>query len=140
MIACIKTEATNIASGFALCGLASTLIGFSSVTILGGLAVSSVFIRPHIKDFFYSPDINKLYPDLNSSKNFNPTKDEFESACNFLNMQPSTSNELVKRAMTIFRDGHNLENCNEKEVNHFFELEKAYRVIRNYRKNNNQWN
>jgi len=129
-----------------LCGASGAALGslmFPVGTVLGGTAgaalglyLSLFYVLPFLND----QKIKNFYDYLKEEENF--TEDElYEKALDKLNLNKNSSNKLVKNARRNHLSAFHPDKINgdlnlQKEL---FKLERAYRIIQNYRKNKNVW-
>lgn len=144
-----KVELLNALAGVSLGAggavLGTCLLGFfspvmSTASLVGSVVVSSIALRPYLKEFFAKKDFKDLVIELNSFENIEPDEILYEQSLDKLNLAKDSSNELVKRVRRTYLATFDLEKCNQERIRKLVELEKAFKIIRNYRKKQNLWN
>jgi len=137
----LTTTMTTLFCGVSCAALGSLM--FPAGTVLVGTAgaalglyLSICYVLPYLTD----QTIKNLYDYLKVEENF--TEDElYEKALDKLNLNKNSSNKLVKNARRNYLLAFHPDKINDdlnlqKEL---FKLERAYRIIQNYRKNKNSW-
>lgn len=108
--------------------------------LVGGYVLSTLFVRPYLEDYFATKEYRQLIEELNSFEYVEPDEVLYEKSLYRLNLARDSNNEQVKTARRNYLAAFNMEKCNQTELKRFLDLEKAFKIIKNYRKKNNIWN
>lgn len=107
--------------------------------LVGGYVLSTLFVRPYLEDYFATKEYRQLIEELNSFEYVEPDEVLYEKSLYRLNLARDSNNEQVKTARRNYLAAFNMEKCNQTELKRFLDLEKAFKIIKNYRKKNNIW-
>jgi hypothetical protein len=141
----LKLDALNLMTGVGLGGIGIffTSLGISLsgllvlLNLVGGFVLSSLIIKPYLRDSFKSDDFKKLLNELILLESIEPDEDMYERSLFKLNANAETSNEILEMMRSTYLASFNFNNLNEKEFKRYIELEKAFKAIKKYRKKMN---